>query len=90
MTVEIYPVFGKIRNSIRIGKIEVTDFQPHPSDIAAGRLIPDAIEPYFGFLTEWIGDAINLELNRKTFSFTYKDILAVMAGKVTKDMDYYI
>lgn len=53
-------------------------------------MIPEAIQPYFGFLTDWLGDAINLELNRKVISLTYKNILAVLTGKIIQNMDYYL
>lgn len=60
MSLEIEPIFGKVRNSIRISQIEVLDFQPNPVDIDEGMMVPEAIQPYFGFLVDWIGDAINL------------------------------
>ena len=60
LSAQIFPIFGKVRNSIRIKEATIVNFEPRPSDVASGRIIPEAITGYFGFLADWLADAINL------------------------------
>jgi len=84
------PIYGSKKCSLRIIDIQVLKFIPQQEDVTSGRFRPDGISRYFGFLTEWLGDAINLELNRKVLTFSFKNILAVLKGKTIKDAAYYL
>jgi hypothetical protein len=86
--VEVTPVFGKKRFSVRLASVKALSFDPQKADIQEGRIVPEALTKYLGFLTEWVGDAINLELNRKVINLVFKDIRAVLKGKVLKDYSY--
>ena len=90
MSVELIPIFGPKRCSIRLGKIKVEDFKPNQTDIDSGRFRREGIVKYFDFLTGWLGDAINLVLNRKVITVRYQNILAVLQGKVLKEYAYLL
>lgn len=88
MSLEIIPIFGPKRCSIRLGTIKVVEFKPNQTDIDSGRFRPEGIVNYFDFLTGWLGDAINLVLNRKVITARYQNILAVLQGKVLSEYAY--
>lgn len=88
---ELEPIFGAKRCSIRIAKTEVLEFTPKQGDIDAGRIRPEALTKYLDFLTEFLGgDAVNFELNRKVVTVSYGNILAVLKGSVLKEVAYHI
>ena len=71
-------------------KSEILEFKPRKEDVEAGRVYPNEIIKYFGFLTEWLADAINLVLNRKVMEFGYQNIGAILQGKTLKDSVYFL
>ena len=60
--------------------ISVDSFSPDPTDVEAGLLVPQALEPYFPVLMDWIQDATNLELNRRVVRPSYETIQLVLDG----------
>lgn len=90
VSLEIFPIFGSKKFSLRLGEAKVLEFKPNQADIDSGRIKPEAITKYFDFLTQWLGDAINLALNRKVLTLSYKNIQAVPQGKVLKPYSYFL
>ena len=75
---------------MRLGSVKVLEFKPNQKDIDEGRFNPEGFEKYFDFLTGWLGDAINLVLNRRVMTASYKNILAVPKGRVLKPYAYFL
>jgi len=66
----------------------VTNFDADLRDISLGLVIPGALAQNFPELMEWVGQAVNLELNKKVIGLAYKNLRAVVKGKVVNGLSY--
>lgn len=52
--------------------------------------MPGALTQYFPELMEWVAQAVNLELNKKVIGLAYKNIRAIIKGKVVNGVSYNV
>lgn len=68
----------------------MTNFDADFSDVSKGLVLPGALAQNFPELMEWVAQAVNLELNKKVIGLAYKNIRAIIKGKVVNGVSYNV